>query len=135
MIAVPMIFGFCYLFIYDSGHRISTMAGFLANAVLALIFGVPLLIAIRRLLEGPFACQEVAISETRLTWSRRTKLWSRTHHLSTSDISDVATHTPVLGEHGVRVITRNGRRVQVLQNLSTESAIEAARELKKALRE
>ncbi|HSU60659.1 MAG TPA: hypothetical protein VLI55_15205, partial [Bryobacteraceae bacterium] len=100
----------------------------------ALLFGLPFFFVLRELLEKAFALQEVEVDGKVLAWSRRTKLWSRRRQLKLTEITDVVPDTPKLGEHGVTVISRGGARPKVLRGLSTESALESARELKRRLR-
>lgn len=128
-----MSLGFGYIFVYDGVLQIHTLFGLLARCLLALFFGIPFFFVLRAFLEKAFASQEVVVTDNTLVWSRHTKLWSRCRELRLSEISDIVADTPTFGEHGVRVIRSTGARPKILKSLSTESANEAARELKKSI--
>jgi hypothetical protein len=133
LIAVCMSFGFGYIFLYDGVMQIHTVSGLLARCLLGLFFGVPFFLVLRAFLEKAFASQEVVLTDDTLVWSRHTKLWSRRRELRLSEIRDIVADTPTFGEHGVRVIRSTGARPIILKSLSTESANETARELKKSI--
>src|SRR5258706_4454003 len=48
VVAAWLIYGFGFVLVYDAARRINSLTGFLANTLLALIFGVPFLILLGR---------------------------------------------------------------------------------------
>lgn len=133
LIVAGMVYGFFSLFVSAAFTETNLTRQLLVRAFLLLIVGLPFALTIRNFLERAFASQHVTVDTSKLTWSRRTKLWSRTRHWSLSEISDVVAATPTFGEHGVHIIQRNGSRHKLLQRLSTESAVATARELKQSI--
>jgi hypothetical protein len=111
--------------------RIASLGDFLQKIVPTLVFGVPFFLIFRRLFEQKCAAQVVTVNEGRISWTRKTRFWTRTRHLTTEKVTEITASTDWLG-FGRVYVTDKWRRHVVLEELLAEDAIRFARELKQA---
>jgi hypothetical protein len=114
--------------------QIASLEDFLWRVLPALAFGIPLVFTFRRFFEREFATQTVTVEVGRITWARKTRLWTRTRRLSVGKVTDIAARTDWAGFGNVYVTTKWRRRL-VLEDLLADDAVRLARELKQAVGE
>ncbi len=130
LIGLFMAYGFFNLFFVPMS-RIATPRDFLKTIVPALVFGLPGVLIFRRLFEQKCAAQIVTANGGRITWTRKTRLWTRTRHLTADKITEITASTG-WGGFGRVYVTSKWRRHLVLEELLAEDACRFARELKQA---
>jgi hypothetical protein len=111
--------------------RIASLRDALAKIVPALVFGLPFVLIFRRLFEQKCAAQSVTVDGGGISWTRKTRLWTRTRHLTIEKVTEIIASTDWLG-FGRVYVTGKWRRHVVLEELLAEDAIRFARELKQA---
>jgi hypothetical protein len=131
LIALFMAYGFFKLFFVPM-PRIASPRDFLQRIVPTLVFGLPFIFIFRRLFEQKCGAQIVTVNAERICWTRKTRLWKRTRHLTSSEVTEIASSTNFLG-FGKVYVTSKWRRHVVLEELLAEDAVRFARELNQAV--
>ncbi len=125
-----MAYGFFRIFFVPM-PRIASLGDALPKIVPALVFGLLFFFMFRRLFEQKYAAQSVTVNGGGISWTRKTRLWTRTRHLTTEKVTGIIATTDWLG-FGRVYVTDKWRRHVVLEQLLAEDAIRFARELKQA---
>jgi len=112
--------------------RIASPRDFLQRIVPALVFGLPIALIFRRMFEQKCAAQIVTANAGRISWTRKTRLWTRTSHLTADKITEIIASTG-WGGFGSVYVASKWRRHVVLEELLAEDAVRFARELKQAV--
>ena len=82
LIALFMAYGLFRIF-FDPMPRIASLGDVWPKIVPALVFGLLFFFMFRRLFERKCAAQSVTVSGGGISWTRKTRLWTRTRHLTT----------------------------------------------------
>jgi hypothetical protein len=98
----------------------------------ALVVGLPFVLMFRRLFEQKCATQIVTVNGGRIYWTRKTRLWTRTRHVTPDEVTEITCSTDCLGFGRVYVRSKWRRHV-VLEELLAEDAVRFARELNQAV--
>lgn len=67
-----------------------------------------------------------------ISWTRKTRLWTRTRHIATEKVTEISASTDWLGFGRVCVKDKRWRHV-VLEELMAENAVRFARELREEI--
>jgi len=126
---IPMVYGFVILFVAPM-FRATSPVDLLLKASPALVFGTPFFFVFRAFLEREFADQVVTVSDGTITWARRTKWWTRKHHMNADEVTDISASTGWSGLGRVDIMAK-GHRHSVLNRVLNEDAIQLAREMKR----
>jgi hypothetical protein len=133
IVFVPMLCGFVVIFVVPM-FRITSVGDFFVQATLAAAFGLLFFFLFRGFVERQFADQVVTINAGKVTWARKTILWTRKHHMNTENVTDVSTKTGLSGFARLD-ITAKGQQYTILDQLLDADAVRFAREVKQAVRD
>jgi len=131
LIFLFMAYGFFNIFFVPI-PRIASPRDFLQKIVPALVVGLPFVLMLRRLFEQKCATQIVTVDGGRIYWTRKTRLWTRTRHITPDEVTEITCSTDCLGFGRVYVRSKWRRHV-VLKELLAEDAVRFVRELNQAI--
>jgi hypothetical protein len=88
LIVLFMAYGFFNIFFVPLA-RIAAPRDFFRTLVPALVFALPMALTFQRLFEQKCSAQIVTVNRVRISWTRKTRLWTRTRHLTLDKITKI----------------------------------------------